>query len=462
MERKNKRKSFLSARGEKKNRKMSKLAADVAPQKESVDVSKVKNDFFEVLAYQTKRENLLLGEFSADGKYSLNDEKIIAALVEMPKIFQEKVDNVVYAYAKKNGISLNFKIVLDESESYCTAEMFLVEVESSIEEDIKHLTSLGEIVEVYSPKFRDDVYKQWNIHLEEVTRDKDGSKESSLSGGDYVFDYLKVLEGQISFNRELIEILSQLYVVRLLKLLDNCGDLGVRIQVDYKLLIEKLIKNDPSLAQNYTKLKKILDKVIAKNNGFDTILKTPGGTEILENFYQPIDRIRGGVAPTIVEAAQDKTESAAAKKAAKKEDSQPKKKSKPKAKAAGGASKPKAASVKKADKPKSLGSVPYVAVPLKQFEEEKKPKTIVKESPSKNLNVNNKNKDIISDEDMFEQAEKWRDNFVEFLEEKFEIENIGEKASEQKFDSLKGKAEIEKFGDDASEKMFDIDKEKGL
>lgn len=297
---------------ERNGKKKANLNAETPKKEGKIDnvISKIEADFFDVSNYQRKRENLLLGEFSSDGKYSIKDEKILQNLLSMPKIFQEKVDDVVYAYAKRDGINLNFKIDMDISESYCSAEIYLVEVEHDVESDNKYLTPLSKIVEIYSPKFRDHVFEAWNINLQETPLEKDDG---------YVFEYLKTIRGQYDFNKELIEILSQLYVVRLLKLLDNCGQLGINIQADYKMLVEKLLKKDPSLAQDYSRLKQILDKMIKKNKGFDTIIKM-GGADILKNFSQPIDRVRGKIPPNAVEPiminkkpAEEKKESSAPK-----------------------------------------------------------------------------------------------------------------------------------------------------
>ena len=313
-----------------KNRKnKAKLEAEgVAPEKPiDPNAEKIKKQFDQISRYQAKRENLLLGEFSADGKYSLADDTLMQDLVSMPKVLQERVDNVAYAYTKYNGFNLNFKIELDISESYCSAEMFLIEIEHKPDEDVKHLTSLGNFVEMYSPSFKDNVYKTWNINLQETPLDKD----------DVVFKMLKELDGENNFSKELIEILSQLYIVRLLKLLDNCGTLGLKIQGEYRALVEELIRKDPSLAQDHTRLKQILDKVIAKHNGFATILSMPAGMEILKGFADPIGRVTGGAGPVLVEGGEKKEEKPAEKTEAKAE--APKKK-KAKSKGGGDGAKP--------------------------------------------------------------------------------------------------------------------------
>lgn len=310
---------------EKKRKAQSKLEATSGEvrQEKNPNAEKIIREFEQVSQYQATRENLLLGKFSADGKYTLDDEALLQDLVLMPKVLQERVDNVVYAYTKYKGYNLNFKVELDISESYCQAELYLIEIEHKIEEDVKHLTSLGNFVEIYSPGFKDNVYKAWNINLQETPLDKDS----------VVFDKMKELEGEYNFNKELVEILSQLYIVRLLKLLDNCGTLGLKIQGDYRALVEELIRKDPSLAQDHTRLKQILDKMIAKHNGFDTILSMKGGAEVLKDYAEPIDRVRGKNGPILVEGGGEKEEKKSEEKKATQTKEEPKKK---KAKAKGG------------------------------------------------------------------------------------------------------------------------------
>lgn len=306
---------------EKKRKNTASLEAEDNAPKKQLDPSakEALKQFEETSQYQTKRENLLLGEFSADGKYSLTDGDFMQDLVSMPKVLQERDGNVVRAYTKFKGINLNFKVELDISESYCSAEIFLVEIEHQPDEDIKHLTSLGNFVEMYSPSFKDNVYKAWNINLQETPLDKD----------DVVFKTLKELEGERNFSKELVEILSQLYVVRMLKLLDNCGTLGLKIQGDYRALVEELLRKDPSLAQDHTRLKQLLDRMIAKHNGFDFLLRMPGGADILRNYAEPVGRVLGHDIPVLVEPVKiEQPKPKTADDSASKKDAQKKKKAK--------------------------------------------------------------------------------------------------------------------------------------
>ena len=167
-----------------------------------------------------KRENLLLGEYDSKGKYALTDDVLMQDLVSMPKVLQERVDNVVYAYTKYKGYNLNFRINLDISESYCSAEMFLIEIEHGLEEDIKHLTSLGNLVELYSPSFKENVYKVWNINLQETPLDKD----------DVVFKNMKEMEALTKRENCFLSTLSNLsFSISMCKIAESTFGAGKNI-----------------------------------------------------------------------------------------------------------------------------------------------------------------------------------------------------------------------------------------
>lgn len=295
----------------------------------NLEASDVLKDFLDILRYQSKQKNNLFGNFSADGKYKIEDENILRELTLLPKKFEEKVDNVVYASSKLGTFVLNFKLVFEMSSSYCNASISLIEIEHTVEEDIKHVTFLDSIVEPYSPTFKEECYKQWKIlfDFDEVVKN------------DYLFTYLHMQEEEFLFNKELTEILSQLYLVRMLKVLDNAGELGEKIKLQYKLIVEKLLAKDPTLAQNNTKLKEILDKILIKNDAFKELLKSKEAVLILANFSMPIKRVKEKSVPTILrEGTKKPKEIVEEKKAEKKKQAKPK--AKKKSKGGGGKIKP--------------------------------------------------------------------------------------------------------------------------
>ena len=318
--------------GRRKKIETSGVTQQATNQAPALDAQKVQKEYLSILLYQAKQRDNLLGQFSADGNYKISDEKILNALVKLPKLFGEKTDNIIYASTKfsKINIVLNFKVELDIQPSFCKAKLFLIEIEHGVEEDKKHLTQLGEIEDVYSPDFADKVCLQWNI-LKEVTE---------LEKND-VEDYLHNQNEERLFAKELTEVLSQLYLVRILKLLEGSGEIGQKIGAEYRALVEKFIKRDPALAQDNTFLKRVLDYVIIKNKALPELLKNPEIATVFAGYSTPLAKIRDKTfAPPVVELSnEDKKE----------EKKEVKSASKPAAK------KSKGGGGKKADKGKSKG-----------------------------------------------------------------------------------------------------------
>ncbi len=294
-----------------------------------IDPNKVKENYLEILYYQIKQKNGLLGNFDNEGKYKISDPKIIESLLKVPKHFGEKVDNVIYASAKKGSVVLNFKIELDNNPDFSSATLYLIEIEHGIEEDVKHLTQIDKYLNIYSPTFRDEVFKEWKIWTDDDVFEKD----------DYLFEYLRFQEEELLFNRELTEILAQLYLVRILKLLEMSGELGQKILQEYKLLIEKLQAGDPGFSQSNTNLKSVLDYVLIKHNAIGEIIKTQGAPAVISAYANPLKRIKDKV-PVSIKETTTTEEKKEGKKEEKKQDKKETPK-KPKAKAKGNAKAPK-------------------------------------------------------------------------------------------------------------------------
>ena len=289
----------------------------------NIDADKVKKEYLNVLLYQRKQRNNLLGEFFPDGSYKISNTKILEALIVLPKKFDDKNNNIVYASTKIDDVVLNFRIEFDISETYCNANLSIIEIENGVEEDVKHVTNLDSFVDVYSPKFKENVYSRWKVYFDEEVYEKD----------EYIKNYLLRQKNEFVFNRELTEILSQLYLVRMLKFLDGCGELGEKLKLQYKLMIEKIMQTDSSINQDNTRLKIVLDYVISKIKALPELLKIEEAKTIFLGYSTPIQRIRDkATTPRVTEVAElpKKQEKKEEKKAAPT-------KSKGKAKGGGGA-----------------------------------------------------------------------------------------------------------------------------
>jgi len=317
---------------------------DTSQPEQAIDIGKLKEDYLKIYYLQNKQKNNLLGSFSQDGKYVFDDKLLIDCLLSIPKHLDEK-DNDVYYVSKKIGtFLLKFKIVFYMDPGFCKSEIYLIETEEKTEENVKHLTKLDENESVYQTLYKEEMFTYWNIYRDEdyVQKDEDERK---------ILDYLKNQEKDYDFNRELTEILAQLYVLRLLAALDGCGEIGQKLKAEYKLLIEKIMLSDPSISQDYTRMKAILDEIIQRNNAMDEIMKNPEVAKAMQTFSAPITRIYNKEnAPTREAIPVKKEQSAPEKKAQPSSASKPK--SKPKEKSGGEKDKGGGDKKKKEDKKK--------------------------------------------------------------------------------------------------------------
>ena len=204
----------------------------------------------------------------------------------------------------------------------------------------------------------------------------------------------------------------------MLKILETSGEKGKAVAEEYKAILEKLLSEDPGIAQDSTRLKGILDALILKHDAFDEIIAA-GGADVLKGYSRPIDNIRGKgeyipeikiekkkepVTPAVVKAPEKKP--AKKKPAAKKED---KKKDK-------GKDKPK----KKDDKKKVLGLAPADKVSKVTIE-----KHVTQPKTEKQENVKQKEEEIKKELTPEEQLEAMM-NGISLVkdEEKEKVENI--------------------------------------
>lgn len=270
-----------------------------------LDPAKALKDFFEITCYQRKQNNNLLG-FFVEEKYQISKE-FIEKLLELPKKFDHIEENVLYAASVMETFVLNFKIVMEIAPDFCKAQIFLIEIEQGVENDTKHLTLLDEFVEIYSLDFRQHFCDKWNIFYDD--------KQPDLGE---LYHYLHLQEEENRFNKQLVEILSQLYVVRMLALLDKLGTKTDKAKFEFKLLMEKHLSTDPAFASDFTMQKFLLDQVLMTNKLFEEIIKTDEGVKILDAYATPLKRVKDKTYPaTVLELkTENKTEATPEKKAA--------------------------------------------------------------------------------------------------------------------------------------------------
>ncbi len=265
---------------------------------EKLDLVAIEKEFVEILNYQRKQENNLLGSF-VEEKYAIPDN-IVKELISIPKKFDHFEDNIMYCATVLGEFVLNFKIEMDISPDYCSAKLYIIETEMDVAENIKHVSLLSEIVDMYKFEFRKEVEESWNVYYDDDVLTKTDATTA-------IYNYLHMQSEDFLFNRELVEILSQLYLVRMLALLDKMGDVGDKVRLEYKLLMEKFLATDPSVAQNYTFQRRILNHVLKSQKAFETVLKTEEGAKILKGYSTPLKNVRDKTYPTVLTETKAKT-----------------------------------------------------------------------------------------------------------------------------------------------------------
>lgn len=207
-------------------------------------------------------KNKLVGSVSDSGNYNLKD-RVKRDLVKMPK---EEVDTcpsyylAMAVYMKK---TFNFVVDIEYSEDdIATASLYLNEAVSDYP-PIKSLRSfVAKVVLPVDNNLQDKIFEAFNI------------SKTVRNVKDIDVPFLAV-QMQEQLDKELLldevsDLGSQIYIMRMLKVLSKGGKVGEEIVEQYKKEVEKN-KLDVNKKGSYTKLHRILDEVIEKNGGLDAI-----------------------------------------------------------------------------------------------------------------------------------------------------------------------------------------------
>lgn len=249
---------------------------------ENTNVDNVLGEYVEISNKLRKQRNNLLGSFDSEGNYKISDPTILAQILILPKHFEMKEDDVVYATAKiTDTLFLNFKIAFEISPEFCNAYLYIIEKEEQFGETIVHTTFLDSKLDIYSPTFKENVYELWRVYLDEEIYEKDN----------FLKELLLMQKEDYESNFELFEIVCQLFLMRMLKALEGCGELGLKIKQEYNELLEKYTEQDPSFRLSNIKMKLLLERVIEKNGGMALIAKNPQVASVLNGYSNPMKQI---------------------------------------------------------------------------------------------------------------------------------------------------------------------------
>lgn len=236
-------------------------------------------DYYRHFIKQLIRSNRLVGYIDDDGEYDIT-EKIKRDLVKMEKEIADPNPfyyTLVTVYMKK---TFNFHLEVEEQEdNMASATLYLTEnVEGH--ETVKFVkTFIASVILPYDAEFVPKIRKIFNM-VDTVSKvDDTGIPALSVLMQRYFDDDL-VFE-------DIEELGSQIYIIRMLKLLETSGPNGIKIINEYKKIASKV---DVKKKGAYSKLRKGLDMLIFENGGFSVLGKLK--EELLKPLKEYNDTIK--------------------------------------------------------------------------------------------------------------------------------------------------------------------------
>ena len=260
-------------------------------------------DYLKICLREFCDANHLVGKFRDDGKYYLQND-IKKDLVQMEKEIALVEEGVFYASNSYMNKNFNFKIVVEKlAENKARAILYLIEDYLDGQQRGQFSTFVASFEEVINGDFNIKVKTAFNLvdsagdlhetDIPQVAILLHGQKENGI------------------FLDELIELGSQIYVLRMLELLEKAGEKGQEILTDFKEAQKKMeeeeskeekpdqkkkskkdIVIDMSVNKKYTKLRKILDQSIQKHGGYEKLpIKKEDLQKNLKTFVEPVKKV---------------------------------------------------------------------------------------------------------------------------------------------------------------------------
>lgn len=271
---------------EEKNHLLSEYGEDVAKGEEAVapevNFAEIEEKFKRYSHVEDVLHNGLIGSF-VDGKYEIPDE-LKDDLKKLNKVLASSDGKTLVCHAKYRDFQFNFEVDIERLEIFSTAKLYLLEEKEEEEGAKKFKTLISSEVAPKDINIEKRAMEVWHISLEEE------ENETKLSELDSI---IIRLSKDRTFGKDLIEILSQLYIFQMLKFLEGVGEAGKEVVKEYNEFVRLIIIKKPSIVNNHVKLKEVLDKMLSENELMVEIKKSHESEigEIFREFYEPLEKI---------------------------------------------------------------------------------------------------------------------------------------------------------------------------
>ncbi len=241
------------------------------------------NDRLEMMCVQYK----LVGRVNQQKQYII-PEKIKIDLVAMKKEIEEMGDDyykVTALYMKKH---FNFTIKLEMLEDKrAKASLFIAEYVGEFIDQNTLYTHIADFVDVYDEEYRIKLRKAFNLVDADAKNNDFDIPELAVLLQD-LFDIDLYIGG-------LYDMASQIYVMRMLKLLESGGEIEQEVLARYQELLSGLENGDEANPRDInTKHKELLDKAIDSVGGLEKLTVDKKQLEgVLGEINKTNDAIKG-------------------------------------------------------------------------------------------------------------------------------------------------------------------------
>ena len=207
---------------------------------------------------------MLVGRIDDKGVYRIKDE-IKLDLINMNKEISDSGEDYFRAEARYISKIFYFNIKIKKiDEQKAKASLYLSEFVDDFLEDEYIVSHIADYTDVYDAQFRVKVRKAFNLHDTAIKNDEFKMPALAVLMSDE-YDINEYIGG-------LYDLASQIYVMRMLKLLEASGDPTCQeILKRYKELSVDKDANDTNEKYKFTKFKALLDRAIDEKGGLEKL-----------------------------------------------------------------------------------------------------------------------------------------------------------------------------------------------
>lgn len=207
---------------------------------------------------------MLVGRFDDEGVYKIKDE-IKYDLIRMNKEISDSGDDFYRAEARFITKFFYFDIKIEKlDEQKAKASLYLSEYVDEFLEEGYIVSHIADYTDTYDESFKDKVMQVFNLYDTAIKNDEFKMPSLAVLMQDE-YDIYERVGG-------LYDIASQIYVMRMLKLLETSTDsVCQEIIRRYKELILDKSENENDEKNKYTKYKALLDRAIDEKGGLERL-----------------------------------------------------------------------------------------------------------------------------------------------------------------------------------------------